>query len=128
MALKDMKRSKADKKAQEKRYDSIGSPGGDDYHHGLGVSLGHEELTKLGMTKLPRVGDKLHLQAHAHVTSVSENHRDGGKKERRIELQLRKMEVAAVNRAQKEDVHEGKLTGAKAAMDQALDEQEGEKD
>lgn len=128
MAMVDMKRTKADKAAQKKRYDTIGGIGGEDYHHGLGVSLGHEELSKLGISEMPQVGDKLQVTAHAHVTSASENHRDGGQKERRIELQLRQMEVSAVKRAQNEDVHEGKLRGAKAAMDQALDKQEGEKD
>lgn len=125
MALTDMKRTKADRKAQKEKYDTVSPGGGDDYPYGLSMHLGHEELTKLGLDKLPRVGDKLHLRAHAHVTSVSENHRDGGKSERRIELQLRKMEVAAEKKASEGEIHEGKLTGAMAAMDKALDKKEG---
>lgn len=120
--LVDMKRSKADKKDESKKYDSP-SFGQEDYHHGLSVSLGHEELSKLGIHTMPQVGDKFHMHAHAHVTSAHEHSREGGKKERRIELQLRKM---AVQNAGEQDTHEGKLKGAKAAMDKALDKEEGQ--
>lgn len=121
MAMTDMKRTKADKKAREKRYDnmSVGG-GGDDYHHGLNVSLGHEELSKLGINKMPTVGDKLHLHAHAHVKSVSEDHRDGGKKERRVELELRKMQIKKKGGRKEGMVADPAADGAKAAMDKAL--------
>jgi hypothetical protein len=121
-----MKRTKADKVAEKKHYDTLGGGGENDYHHGLSVHLDHEALNKLGITNMPKPGDKFQVNAHAHVKSSEEEHRDGGEPRRRMVLELRKMELAAVNRAQKEDVHEGKLKGAKAAMDQALDQMEGE--
>ena len=122
MAMVDMKRSKVEKKANDQMH--LGKPGGDDYHHGLTVHLDHESLGKLGIDKLPNVGDVMHMKAHAHVKEVSEEHRDGGKKNRRVVLELRKMEAAAVKKASEQDVTEGNLKGAKAAMDQALDKQE----
>lgn len=124
MALAEMKRTKADKKVEKERYDSPSSLGGSDYHHGLSVHLDHESLAKLGITKLPTVGSKMTLHAHAHVKSAEESHSEGGKPRRSVSLELRKMELAAEQKAAQGDVQEGNLTGAKAAMDQALDAQE----
>lgn len=91
--MKDMKRTKKDLD-KHKDADAMSPIGAqNDYPHGLSVHLDHESLSKLGMHKLPKVGDKLHLHAHAHVTSVREEHRDGGKANRHIELQLRKMDL-----------------------------------
>ncbi len=105
MALVDMKRTKAD---TAKNSGSI-----DDYPYGLHVSLDGPSLDKLGLDALPKVGDTMHLHAHAHVAEVSEHSRDGGKKSRRVELHLRKMELQP---AKKETAAEG----AKAAMDRVL--------
>jgi hypothetical protein len=115
MALKDMKRSKTLQNADEKIGPS--NPDGEDYHYGLNVSLGHEEMKKLGL-KTPRVGDKVKIHAHGHVTSVSESHHAGDKKpNRRVELQLRKMEVGSESEGH---VANPAADGAKSAMDDAL--------
>jgi hypothetical protein len=115
MAMVDMKRAKSKKSDGPMMHEDNG------YHHGLTVHLGHEELSKLGMKELPKVGSKIPMKAHAHVKEV----RDGGKGDRHVSLELRKMELAAEKKASEQDIHEGKLRGAKAAMDQALDKQEG---
>ncbi len=117
----DLKRSKKEKKAAEQP----GKIGGDDYHYGLHVSLGDEELEKLGIHTLPKVGSKMHMHAHAHVTSVSQNASEGGETNRRVELQLRKMhlgEPPAGEDLEREtdDGDEEKVSGAKAAMDRVL--------
>jgi len=96
----------------------------DDYPYGLRVHLDHETLEKLGVKTLPKAGDKLHIRAEGHVKSVEESHRDGGKKNRSMSIELRKMAIAATDRAAKEPVKEGDLRGALAAMDQALDAKE----
>jgi hypothetical protein len=114
MALVEMKRSKAAKKK-----DAEGpSIGGDDYPYGLRVNLDHESLQKLGIDKLPSVGDKMHLHAHAHVVSAEERSSEGGKKHRSVSLELRKMQIGE---------HEGETAsqtrlanGAKKAMDEVL--------
>lgn len=114
MALVDMKRSKAERK-KESMPSHIG---GDDYPYGLRVNLDHESLQKLGIDKLPSVGDKLHLHAHAHVVSAEERSTEGGKKHRSVSLELRKMHVGDSGdetAQQKRMAH-----GAKKAMDEVL--------
>lgn len=121
--LVHMARTKAEKKAENERY-KVGGPGdGEDYGYGLTVRLDHNHLKKLGITKLPKAGDTMHLHAKAHVKSTSEHSEDGGDRQH-MELELRHMAIQATKRAEQEDVHEGNLRGAKAAMDQALDKQE----
>lgn len=123
MALVDLKRSKAQ---QEKNSPTLAGKSGEDYGYGLNVNLDHDHLQKLGIKTLPKPGTVLHLRAHAHVRDTSEHTDEDGKPRRHVNLQLRKMELKAEQRAADEpDVQEGNLRGAKAAMDQALDEQEG---
>ncbi|MDE2097466.1 MAG: hypothetical protein KGL39_09495 [Patescibacteria group bacterium] len=120
--LVDLKRTKAEKKADS----NPSTYEGNDYPYGLTVELDHDALQKLGIDKMPKAGDTMHVQAHAHVKSVEERQHSGGKKSRRMSLELRKMAIAATQRAANEgEVHEGKLDGALAAMDQALDKKEG---
>lgn len=87
------------------------------------MHLHDHHLDQLGMKKLPGVGDVIPMQVHGRVTSVSD-HGDGGG--RHVSMDLDKMVVKAKQRASKEGhIEEGNLEGAKAAMDQALDEEEG---
>lgn len=119
-----MARTAAEKKAEREKYDKPGSLGGEDYGYGLTLHLDHNHLKKLGIDKLPKAGTKLHIHAKAHVKSVGDNSRDDGSDSRHMDLELRHMAVEAEKRASHEDVEEGNLRGAKAAMDQALDKQE----
>jgi hypothetical protein len=48
----------------------------------LSVHLSEEHIRRLGLDKMPRVGDRIGLKAHARVTSVS-SHNDGKGKPRR---------------------------------------------
>lgn len=92
MALKSMKITKADRDARKKGYEVCSPSGGDDYPYGLRVSLDEDILKKLGISKMPKAGGYVALRAECCVISVSINERDG-KTERRIELQMEKMEV-----------------------------------
>jgi hypothetical protein len=113
MEMTDMKRTKAEKKA---RMETGKSPpiDGEDYPYGLEVRLDHEQLEKLGVTNLPKVGSKMHLHSHAHVTHVSEESRDGARR-RSVTLQMRKMSLKP-----KMDTDEDKNAGMKGAIDKAL--------
>jgi hypothetical protein len=130
--MTDMKRTKADKKAEDEKYASH-KMGGDDYPYGLTVSLDHHGLKKLGMhDSLPKVGSKLMLHAHAHVKSAREEMREGGKKHRHVELELRHMAIEhgkgkdpAIAR---DETDQKKSQGMKKAMDEALDEAGGSED
>jgi len=117
--LVDLKRTKAEKTAENKP----GRMEGEDYPYGLRVSLDHHAIKKLGIGKLPKAGDKIHIHAKAHVRSVESRSGDGGDRQR-IELELRHMAVEATKKASEQEEQEGNLTVAKAAMDKALDKQE----
>jgi hypothetical protein len=82
--MKDMKRTKKERKEANKpmSYD------GEDYAYGLTVSLGPEEVKKLGGLKGIETGQTVHIQAEAKVVSVSDEEGDG----RRVKLQLQKMD------------------------------------
>lgn len=62
----------------------------DKYPHGLHIHLGHEELAKLGLKDKITAGDKLHIEAHAHVTDSHEP-ADGKKDGRSVGLHITHM-------------------------------------
>lgn len=62
------------------------------YPYSLSLCLGNDELEKLGLDSDCEVGDHLHLQAIAKVTSVSKNDTGDGEK-CRIELQIVMMDL-----------------------------------
>lgn len=72
-SLVDLKRTPKELKAN--KGDSCCSPCGpeNEYPWGLSINLENESMDKLGMKKLPKVGDKVVIHAEATVTSVSSN-------------------------------------------------------
>jgi hypothetical protein len=116
----DLKRTPAERKAEKEKYDKPGHLGGDDYGYGLTVRLDHEHLKKLGVTKMPKAGDTLHIHSKAHVKSTSE-HSEGGGDRKHMELELRHMAIGAqADDDNTDDDAENNLAGAKSAMDEAL--------
>src|SRR5690348_9641609 len=88
MKIVDMSRTPAEKKAAQERY-AIPSDAGPDYPYGLCLSLGKDELAKLGIEELPEVGDEFHLYAVACVTRVSQTaSKDTGEDSKGVELQI----------------------------------------
>lgn len=88
--LIDLKRTKADKKTEEKDM-SPSSPMDSDYHYGLRIHLGDQELDKLGMKENPEAGTEHKFLAHARVVR-SEHSSDENGERRRVELHIHKME------------------------------------
>ncbi len=124
--LVDLKKTAEERKKDRPGPLSEATDDGPRYPYGIRVELEEPSLKKLGIGTMPKAGSKMHLQAEAHVKSVHDDQTAGGKKERRIVLELRKMFVQAVAEGNKDPgLREGKLQGAKAAMDKALDAQEG---
>ena len=83
------------------------------------VYLSHEHMSKLGAKKPPKVGDKLHLEAIAHVESVSANRGEDGKPRHSVHLHLH--HVGYEHHAETaQDKAANAHKGAKAAMDDAL--------
>lgn len=69
--LVPMKRTAAENKAREKNMNKPLAGGSEDYPYGLTITLGKDELDKLGVKALPGVGDTYELTATVKVTSVS---------------------------------------------------------
>ena len=63
------------------------------YPYGLQLRLNDDSLEKLGITKLPEVGQVMQVTALATVVSVSMNQQQEGEAENRAELQITDMEV-----------------------------------
>lgn len=80
-----MKRTAKQKKGSN---EPVPMPPGEDYPWGLRLSLNKESLDKLGMSKLPRVGETFELEAKVQVVAVSENKSLGGDQSRSVDLQI----------------------------------------
>lgn len=113
MKLVDMKRSKKDVEPAKL---GKSAPMMDPYPYGLSITLGRDELRKLGITRLPSVGDDIPLETLAHVTAVEERTSADGGKRCEIRLELRKIAI------DHDDSPEGVAKGALAAMDAALED------
>lgn len=103
----DLKRPKESKKDLK----LAGSTSQDDYSYGTRINLGDHELTKLGMDKMPRVGDTIQFRAHGKIVSASHNQHEGGKPSRDISIQIQKMRL-----------HDGDAETAIDAMDKGIEE------
>lgn len=89
--LVSMARTKAEKKAAEDRYKAMPSSG-EDYPYGLCLTLGKDELEKLGVDELPNVGDEISLDVVVKVTRVSASASETDD-QKSVELQVTKMAV-----------------------------------
>lgn len=87
------------KRASSKPSKTLTSPSsGEDYPYGLRLDLDHETLTKLGIKKLPKAGDQLHLHAVGTAERVSEDSSTSDKNgapRRSVSLQIKKMHLKA---------------------------------
>ncbi len=121
--LVDMKRTKSERKAANKPV----SLGASKYPYGLSITLSSEELDKLGIKTLPKVGSKIHLQAQAHVVSVSQNSSEGSTGENRhVELELRKLGVDQKGSGPKSE--DAMKQGMQSAMNKALGGKDADSD
>jgi len=75
---------------------------GPDYPWGLCLNLGKEELAKLGITKLPEVGDEFHIYGVACVTRVSQSANKEGDESKSVELQVTALGVMQEDEADEE--------------------------
>lgn len=77
----------------------------DQYPYGLKISLDVDQIKKLGIEGL-NVGDDVTLDANCTVTSKSEKNVQGGKKEMRMEIQIKELiiENCSDNEYMKDDL------------------------
>ena len=67
------------------------------YSYGLCISLGKEELQKLGIEKLPEAGTEMMLKAKAYVKTVRESQEKDGV-EQNVELQICAMAIEPIDK------------------------------
>lgn len=89
--LIDMAKSKAEMKAEQDRYKTMGLIGDSPYGHGLRVSLDKYALKKLGLKAGDvSVGEKMCFYIECEVSSISQDNTKT-RDESRVELQIEKM-------------------------------------
>lgn len=89
--LVDMAYTKAELKAEKKEM-GVGCNGQpNEYPWGLCIRLEDKELAKLGMDKLPEVGDEMTFEVRCKVTSVSQEASETRQKHRCVALQITAM-------------------------------------
>lgn len=113
--LVDLAKTKKELAEEKKEY---ASPVGDasPYPWGLSIRLESEELSKLGITDLPGVGDEYHFVVVATVTSVNQSARVSQDDEQCVGLQITEMAVMAHESAAEEKA-EGAETPAKESAE-----------
>lgn len=92
-------------KQQPKREEMPGVIEADEprYPYGLCISLGKEELEKLGITALPKVGGEMMITAKAVVKSTSAYDTQGEGTDMRVELQITDMDLGQTENAQNDN-------------------------
>ena len=73
------------------------------YPYGLCISLGKEELEKLGITALPKVGGEMMITAKAYVKATSAYETQGEADRMSVELQITDMSIGQTEGATNND-------------------------
>lgn len=96
---------KRDAKREEFRKGILSSEGitEAEYPHGLCISLDDEELEKLQIQALPRIGQKFHIKGFASVKNLSEGESEGEGKERHMSLQITHLKLELVENERSHD-------------------------
>ena len=87
------------------------------YSYGLCISLGKEELEKLGIEKLPQAGSEMMLTAKAYVKTVRESQEKDGV-EQNVELQICAMAIEPIDKTgdQADGMYGNKATAPQKAQ------------
>lgn len=91
MKTQDMRRSDRDKKAAAARYSLGPAAGGNDYAHGLHLRLDEPELTRIGITGMPKPGDTYRVEGEIKVTSAEGRDSENAPSTRCIEFVLHRL-------------------------------------
>lgn len=92
MALKSLAFTKAEQK--ERNSPSKCMPyEGEKYPWGMRLDLNGDVMKKLDVKTLPKTGSEVTITATAKVVSTSVNDREGGKAEKRMELQITALDL-----------------------------------
>ena len=97
-----MERTEAEKKKAEEACKAMPCEG-PDYPWGLAITLGKEELAKLGVKGLPEVGEEFNIFGVAKVTRVSQSASESGNDSKSVELQITDLGVTDPDAAEDEE-------------------------
>jgi hypothetical protein len=86
---------------KEEKAEVASAPDVPRYPWGLQIRLEKPDLDKLGVDKLPAVGDEFHIMSVGRVTSVSQEYRDSTDESKCVSIQLVMMRV--MNEGQEPD-------------------------
>ena len=123
MKLQDMKRTAADKKAEQARYKAgyaVGGGDADDYHHGMHIELDHHGMKKVGMDDMPASGDEYEGQFRGRVVDTHEDSRDGQEPRRRVRILLHHVGMEPKGKSDG-DEDDRPRAGLRAAVEKAAD-------
>ena len=84
------------------------------YPYGLKIDLNKEGMEKLGIKKMPDIGQKMFLHAIVEVCCVNESKTLGGDEYRSMSLQITDMQVDAIKEKVNTEEAAKKLYGAKS--------------
>ena len=90
MALINLKRTASEKQEEMKEISMMEQ---EDYSYGLCLYLDSEELEKLGITTLPKVGSSMMIKAKCMVKSTKQEAENGEEMEHSMRLQITDMEI-----------------------------------
>ena len=99
MALKNIAMSAAEAKETMIGYNTADVSNAPKYPYGTSLDLNNDTLEKLGITKLPSVGEEVTITAKAKVTRISAYEEQGGA-EQCLGLQITDMDVSIPSQSQ----------------------------
>lgn len=91
---------KEPKNYQEEKQSSVLKHDGDQYPHGLCIYLGKEEMEKLSMQGMPRIGDRMYMKAFVEVKSIEKSDSEYEGEEREVGLQITHMDLKIASEEQ----------------------------
>ncbi len=90
MSMVNMKHSRE----EAKEYTEASAMDEPQYPYGLCINLHDDELQKLGITSLPKVGSEMTITAKVFVKSTSAYNTQKGESEMSVDLQITDMEIS----------------------------------
>jgi hypothetical protein len=93
----NLKRTPAEKKAEESRHKEMGysnPPKAHDYPQGLIINIGEGELDKLGIKTLPKADTEVNFTGRGRVVTVHSEAVSGKDPTERLEVQITHMGIA----------------------------------
>lgn len=118
MNIADLKRSKADLKAEKNKAMKEPVGGEDGFDHTMPTIALHEHhLEKMGIDEMPGVGQHMEMHGSGKVTHSSEEKSADGKKNRRLHIQVHRLGLSKRRGENDGDIRSDLKKAAKGEVD-----------